>query len=348
MSWPAGVGAVICGRGLLSKADIRIALDAMGGDYAPEEIVRGALQAREEGVGVVLVGREADISPYLPANLDGLRLVLASEVIGSHEPPVEALRLKPHSSIRVGLELVKRGEAHGFVSAGSTGAVAAAAVLVLGNIPGVERPALGLPYATPSGPAIILDVGANADCRPQFLLQFAHLGARYMERVWGIASPRIALLSSGEEEGKGNRLVRESHNLLKKSGLNFIGNLEGKDLLRGLAEVVVSDGFTGNVLIKATEGFGEAIHHELRHAFRSRFYLRPLALLLRPALKEVVRKMDYNEYGGAHLLGVQGNVFVAHGRSKALAIKNALLMARRVADQGVLEALTEEKWLSLR
>jgi len=318
----------------------------MGGDHAPGEIVRGALQARAEGVGVVLVGREADISPYLPANREGLSLVPASDVIGSHEPPVEALRLKPQSSIRVGLELVKKGEAQAFVSAGSTGAVVAAAILVLGNLPGVERPALGLSYATPSGPAILVDVGANADCRPQFLLQFARLGARYMERVWGIASPRVALLSSGEEEEKGNRLVRETYGLLKKSGLNFTGSVEGNDLLRGVAEVVVADGFTGNVLIKATEGFGEAIYGELRRALTSRFYFRPLALLLRLALKEVVRKMDYNEYGGAPLLGVQGNVFVAHGRSKALAIKNALLLAHRVVSQGVLEALREEKWLS--
>jgi glycerol-3-phosphate acyltransferase PlsX len=320
----------------------------MGGDNAPRETVRGALEAREEGVGVVLVGREADVSPHLPANLDGLSLVQASQVIDSHEPPVKAVRLKPHSSIRVGLGLVKSGEAQAFVSAGSTGAVVAGALLVLGRLPGLERPALGLPYATPSGPAILLDVGANADCRPLFLLQFGHLGARYMQRVWGIASPRIALLSSGEEEEKGNRLVRETYSLLKKSGLNFTGNLEGKDLLRGLAEVVVSDGFTGNVILKATEGFGEAIYDELRNALTRRVYLRPLALLLRPALKEVVRKMDYNEYGGAPLLGVQGNVFVAHGRSKALAIKNALLLAHRVVSQEVLETLTEERWQSLQ
>jgi len=320
----------------------------MGGDHAPAEIVRGALEAREEGVSVVLVGREADVSPYLPSDLHGLKLVWATEVIDSHEPPVKAVQLKLDSSIRVGLELVKKGEARAFVSAGSTGAVVAGGILVLGLLPGVERPALGLSYATPSGPAILLDVGANADCRPQFLLQFAHLGARYMERVWGIPSPRVGLLSSGEEQEKGNRLVRESHDLLKKSRLNFTGNLEGKDLLRGVAEVVVTDGFTGNVIIKATEGFGEAIYVELRRALTSRFYFRPLALLLRPALKEVVRKMDYNEYGGAPLLGVQGNVFVAHGRSKALAIKNALLMAHRVVSQGVLEALTEEKWQSLQ
>jgi len=323
-------------------ARVRIALDAMGGDHAPGEVVKGALEASgEDGMELLLVGPREALTPCLSGRSNGLTIVPASQVIDPRAPPVQAVQARPDSSMMVGMRLLKAGEAQAFVSAGPTGALLASALLVLGRLPGVARPALGVLYNTPSGPALILDVGANPDCRPLFLLHFAQLGHRYMQGVWGVKEPRIGLLSNGEEEGKGNRLVREAYPLLQGSGLNFIGNVEGKDLFSGLAQVVVTDGFTGNVLLKGNEGFGEAIFRELGRTLRGRLLLRPLGLLLRPVLQELRRKIDYNEFGGAPLLGVRGYVFAAHGRSRARAFKNALLLARRSVGQGQLESLLE-------
>ncbi len=314
----------------------------MGGDHAPHEIVRGAVAAAREGVAVTLVGQVEAVLPHLRATGyrgDLITMTDAPQVVGPHEPPIKAIRSKPQSSIAVGVGLVKSGEAAAFVSAGSTGVVVGAALLVLGKVEGVERPALSILYGTRNGLALLLDVGANADTRPDFVLQFAHLGNLYMERVLGRARPRIGLLNNGEEEGKGNQLTRSSSSLLKESPLNFTGNVEGKDLFHGLADVVVTDGFTGNMVLKANEGFGENLFWHISNTFRSRWSLRLLGLLLRPALNAFRRKLDYSEYGGAHLLGVRGNIIVAHGRSRARAIQSALLQAHRAASQGLAEIL---------
>ena len=319
-----------------------IALDAMGGDHAPHEIVSGAVAAAREGLPVALVGQAEAVVPHLRAT--GYRgslisLVDAPEVVAGHEPPLKAIRSKPQSSIAVGLRLVKNGEASAFVSAGPTGAVVATALLVLGKMEGLERPALSILYGTRNGPALLLDVGANADCRPEYLLQFAHLGTLYMERVLGRRHPRIGLLNNGEEEGKGNQLARESYALLRRSPLHFVGNVEAKDLFHGVADVVVTDGFTGNLVLKANEGFGENLMWHLSQTIRRRWDLRLLALLLRPTLGAFRRKVDYSEYGGAPLLGVKGNVIVAHGRSRARAMTSALRLAHQAASQGLAEIL---------
>lgn len=321
-----------------------IVLDAMGGDYAPDEIVKGAIAASGENVAVLLVGREQEVSRCLAAQGYKGSLISvhdAPEVISFDEPPFRAVKAKPRSSIALGMQLVSRGEGGAFVSAGSTGAVVSAALLHLGKAPGVERPALSIVYQTRNGPAIFLDVGANVDCRPNFLLQFAQLGHTYMQRVMGMERPRVGLLNNGEEEGKGNQLMRESHCLLRKSTLNFVGNLEARDLFRGAADVVVTDGFTGNMVLKANEGFGETLFAHLTQAVTSRFSYRLAAWWLRPAMVSLKKSLDYSEYGGAPLLGVKGNVIIAHGRSRARAILNALRLAHRTAQQGLAETFME-------
>ena len=319
-----------------------IALDAMGGDNAPAEIVNGAVRAAQRGIAVVLVGQAEVVLSHLKDtdyNGDLVSVVDAPQVVDSVEAPMKAMRSKPQSSIAVGIGLVKKGEAAAFVSAGPTGVVVATALLDLGKMKGVDRPALGIIYGTRNGPALLLDVGANADTRPDFLLQFAYLGNLYMELVLGRNQPRIGLLNNGEEKGKGNQLTRTSYSLLRESTLNFIGNVEPKDLFHGVADVVVTDGFTGNMVIKANEGFGESLFWHLSNTLHSRWSLRLLGLLLRPTLNTFKRNMDYREYGGATLLGVQGNVIVAHGRSRAQAICSALVQAQQIASQGLAEIL---------
>jgi len=319
---------------------LSIALDAMGGDHAPDEIVKGAVEASARyGIEVVLVGDPEAIERHLPRSRPRPSVVPASQTIGFEESPAKAVLNKPDSSIMVGLRLVKEGKAAAFVSAGSTGAVVCAALFLLGTIEGIERPALCLIYSTPSGPSLLLDIGANADCRPEFLLQFAYLGSLYMKNVLGIPNPTVGILSNGEEAGKGNRLVRESYKLLKSSPLNFLGNVEGKDLFRGTARVVVTDGFTGNVVLKANEGFGEALFEQFAGQLKDGLKYRWAAFLLAPLLRAFKRRVDYSEYGGAPLLGVRGNVVVAHGRSRAPAIGNALRLACRMVEQGLPQAL---------
>ncbi len=245
---------------------MKIAVDAMGGDLAPDEIVKGAAEAANKGTHIILVGAEKAIYPMLEhySTNSHVSIVDAPEVIGYQETATKAVRRKHHSSIVMGVDLVKKGEAAAFVSAGHTGAVVTAAILNLGKAKGAARPALAVLFPTLTGSALILDIGANSDCKPQFLLGFARLGHDYATKALRIPSPRIGLLSNGEECCKGNRLTRESHKMLENSKLNFIGNLEGKDIIRGSADVVVTDGFTGNTMIKAIEGFGEMVFQLLR------------------------------------------------------------------------------------
>jgi glycerol-3-phosphate acyltransferase PlsX len=321
-----------------------IALDAMGGDRAPVEPVRGAvLASREFGIDIALVGDAAAL--YVELERQGgtelaIQIVNASEVIAMHEQPVQAVRQKKDASINVAMQLVKKGEASGVVSAGNTGAVMASGTLNLGRIPGIERPALGTiaPY-TDTG-ILVLDVGANADCKPNYLVQFAQMGTVYAQRVLGIAQPRVGLLNIGEEETKGNELMQEVFALLQQqSGLNFIGNIEPDRISLGIADVVVTDGFTGNIAVKSTEGAAEFIFRQLRTVISSKTQYKLAALVLKPALLKMRQRMDYGEYGGAPLLGVNGVVLITHGRADANAIKNSLRAVRESASSGLLETL---------
>ncbi|MDP2744230.1 MAG: phosphate acyltransferase PlsX [Dehalococcoidia bacterium] len=322
---------------------MKIIVDAMGGDFAPHEVVKGAIEAaRSYKVDIVLVGKEEAIRPFLPgvSREHRLSVVNATQVVDLREHPTEILHLKPDSSIVVGMHLLRTGYGEAFVSAGSTGAVVAAATLLLGKTKGVDRPALGTLYPTVHGSSLLLDIGANADCRPDFLLQFAQLGSYYTERVLGVKSPRVGLLSNGEEEVKGNRLIRETHQMLRRSKLNFVGNVEGKDIPRGVADVVVTDGFTGNVVLKVSEGFGETLIEILKQNLNNGTRSKIAALLLRPALRAFSRKVDYQERGGALLLGVRGNVVVSHGRSQAKAIKSAIRLAIQGAKAGPITEIS--------
>ena len=326
---------------------MRIAVDADGGEYAPHEIVKGAREAaREYELDITLIGQKALLHVVAGKHLKKFNLTItgASQTIGFHEHPMEAVQAKPHSSIVIGINLVKDGKADAFISAGNTGAVLCASLLSLGKIDGVERPALAsIVNLRPTTPALLIDAGANADCRPDHLVQFAWLGNIYAKHILNIESPRIGLLSNGGEETKGNRLIQKSHQLLKKSSLNFTGNIEGTDIAKGTADVIVTDGFTGNVVIKTVEGLGDSLIklRHVGHAFSSAYHLRGRALLADVGLGFMTKGMDYREYGGACLLGVGGNVIVAHGRSQAKAIKNAIGLAKRTAEKGICQLISE-------
>jgi glycerol-3-phosphate acyltransferase PlsX len=316
---------------------MRIALDAMGGENAPREVVRGAVAAaREQMVEVVLVGKRSAIAAELEKHRSKLDIVDASEVVEFEDHPVHAVREKQDSSIVVGINLLKSGDASAFVSAGNTGAVMAAATLTLKRIKGVERPALGFLFVLPWHSVLLIDVGANADCKPSQLVQFAQMGSVYMERIFGLASPRVGLLSNGEEEIKGNLLVRETHQLLKSTSLNFVGNVEGTDIPRSIADVIVTDGFTGNVVLKTGEGTGEMVFQSL-HKELARLPL--FRKIVERSIRSAIQALDYAEHGGVPLLGVNGNVIIAHGHSEAKAIKNAVSIAKKAVEQGVVEAI---------
>jgi glycerol-3-phosphate acyltransferase PlsX len=322
---------------------MRIVLDAMGGDHAPAVVIDGGVQAaREYGVEVVLVGRREAVEPELARHdTAGLSVpvVHASKVIEMHEHPALVVKTKKDSSMVVGMQMVKRGEADAFVTMGNSGGALAAALFHLGRLPGIKRPALSTVFPTSGGPAFLLDVGANTDCRPEYLLQFAFMGSVYAERVLGIANPRIGIVSNGEEEGKGNFLVRDTVPLLKASGLNYAGNVEGKDIPAGLADVVVTDGFTGNVVVKTAEGVAALLLGSLEREIKARPAAVLGALLARPAFRATKRMLDYAEYGGGALLGVRGVVIVGHGRSNAKAVKNAVRVAAAAVEGQVLEAI---------
>ncbi|MCK5577573.1 MAG: phosphate acyltransferase PlsX, partial [Dehalococcoidales bacterium] len=314
-----------------------------GGEYSPHEIVKGAIKAAQEyQVDIILVGKRSLLHVLAGKHMNKLNLSIvgASQTIGFHEHPLEAIRKRPRSSIVVGIDLLKEGEADAFVSAGNTGAVLCAALLNLGKIEGVERPALAsLVSLNQASPSLLIDAGANADCRPNHLLQFAKLGSVYAQYIFGIDSPGVGLLSNGAEETKGNRLAQESFRLLNKSEVNFLGNIEGTDIARGTADVIVTDGFTGNIVIKTVEGLGDSFIR-VRQVDGTE-HLRGRALLADVGLGFLVKGMDYREYGGACLLGVKGNVIVSHGRSRAKAIKNAIGLANRTAEANICQLLGE-------
>ena len=312
--------------------DVRIALDAMGGDHAPEEIVKGAvLAARELPVDIILVGQEAVVRKNLAA-ADGalprnIEVVDALEVVEMDDTALAPLRKKKNSSIRICANLVAEGRAHAFVSAGNTGAAWTSARVVMGMIEGVSRPALAAIVPSSHGHTLLLDVGANVETKPNHLREFAVMGHFYAQMLFGIAEPRVGLLSIGEEEGKGNDLTKETYRVLKETGLNFIGNAEGRDVYNGNADVVVCDGFVGNVVLKASEALGEMVNRMLRDEMTRTLRRKIGAMLARSAFDGLKKRMDYSEYGGAPLLGVKGGCIVCHGRSNAKAIKNAVRVA---------------------
>lgn len=331
------------------SATVRVALDAMGGDNAPGEVVLGAIQAaREYSMGVYLVGREeairAELARHDTQGLD-LPIVHTDEVIEMDDHPASAVRRKKNASMTLALQLVRDGLALGAVSAGNSGAMMAASLFTLKRIEGVDRPALGGIFPTRDGVSLVIDIGANTDCKPEYLQQFALMGSIYMERIFSVSSPRVGLLANGEEETKGNEQVQQAHQLLKANaetlGLNFIGNVEGRDIPAGGADVVVCDGFVGNVVLKLSEGLAETILGMLRTQMTSSLPSKLAAAVLRPGLRKVFRRMDYAEYGGVPLLGVNGSAIVSHGRSNAKAIKNALRIARQTAETNVAGAIAQ-------
>jgi phosphate acyltransferase len=327
---------------------IDIALDAVGSDKAPEPEIRGAILAcRALPVRVHLIGPESELRDLLDEHLENedLPIVIhnASERIGMDEKAAHAVRTKRDSSMRVGLKLVRERKCAGFVTAGNTGAAMATAKMVLGALPGVDRPALATPMPSSSGnPCVLLDVGANVDCKPHNLEQFAVMGEIYARTVLKIHQPRVGLLSIGEEETKGNDLTREAFPLLKKLPIRFIGNVEGRDIFSGLADVIVCDGFVGNVALKTSEGVGRFVRDVLRESLTRTVTAQVGALLSRRAFNDFRRRLDYREYGGAPLLGVRGACIIGHGSSNDHAIFNGVRVAYEFAKGGTTERIEQE------
>ena len=325
-----------------------IALDAMGSDRAPRPEIEGAIQAaRQYGVRVLLVGPEDRLNRELAAHPTAhslpVEVVHASQAISMDEKPVHAVRTKKDSSMHVGLRLVRDKKVVGFVTAGNTGAAMATAKMVLGSLPGADRPALANVFPTSTGePAILIDVGANVDSKPHNLAQFAVMGEIYYRAIFGKPKPTVGLLSIGEEETKGNELTRETFALLKDLPVKFIGNVEGRDLYNGSVDVIVCDGFVGNVALKISEGLVEAVRNMLKESLNSTITSQVGALLARKAFTNFGRRLDYSEYGGAPLLGIKGVAIVGHGRSNANAIKNAIRVARQFHDSGVNPRIEDE------
>ncbi len=328
----------------------RIVVDAMGSDqYPTPDVVGAVLAAREYGVEIILVGDEARIKPVLAAQNPGslsIRIVHAPEMLTMEDKgmalALKARRRNAKNSMAVAIDLLKNGEADAFVTAGNTGAALATAYFRLGTIPGVDLPALAPVFPTATGSCVILDIGANPDCKPENLYQFAIMGSIYAEKVRGIKSPKVGLISNGEEDGKGNQLVRDTWPLIKDAGLNFFGNVEGKEVIGGKVDVAVTDGFTGNVLLKSTEAVAKMIIEKVREFIKNG---GPLALLggmlVKPALGQLKKLLDPNEEGAAPLLGANGIVFIGHGRSDAQAIKNAIRLAKNAVEVKVLEAIKD-------
>ncbi|MDY7076042.1 MAG: phosphate acyltransferase PlsX [Chloroflexota bacterium] len=335
---------------------MRIVLDVMGSDNYPTPDVAGAvLAAREWGDGIVLVGREEAIRQELErhdtAGLE-LEVVHAPEVIGMDEH-TDSVKRKENASIRVGMRMVRDGRADAFVSVGNTAAVLASAIFDLGRIRGIRRPALATIYPVSDNPALLLDSGATADCKPEYLLQFACMGTAYVEKIWGVPNPRVGLVSNGEEPDKGDVLVRDTYALLASSDLNFVGNVEPKEVTRGVADVVLADGFTGNVMLKTTEAIASFLLRYLKQELTAGvsnkvglalmlpglLAMLPGLILLLPSLRRVSRRLDYAEYGGALLMGMNGVVVIGHGRSNERAVKNAIGQARKAVQSDVVETI---------
>jgi len=324
---------------------MRIALDAMGGDYAPDVNIQGAVETvcDSEDIDITLVGDE----PLLVKELSGhkypqkrIEIKHASQAVGMEESPTVAIRKKRDSSIRRGIELVKSGEADGFVSAGNSGAVMGTALLLLGTSDFVDRPAIAAIMPTLKAPFVLIDAGANIHCKPANLLQFALMGSTYCRHILGRNNPRVALVSTGEEDSKGNELTKETFKLLKEADVNFVGNADGKDIFTGDLDVIVCDGFTGNVILKTSEGLADNLIKMLKREVANLATGRIGYLLIKPALRNFKKKTDYDEYGGAPLLGIKGACIISHGRSTSKAIRNALKVASDYAGKRVYDTIS--------
>lgn len=334
---------------------MQIALDAMGGDYGSEELIVGALLAvRQKDLRVTLVGDEIVLRQHLEAlapdakTANLIDVVHSSQVIGMHEHPVDGIRKKKDASIMVAFDLVRRKEADAAVSAGNSGATLAAASRKLGRLEGISRPGIASIFPTLKKPVVLMDIGANVDCRPQHLFQFGIMAAAF-SRITGVEKPRVGLLSIGEETGKGNSLIKETYPLLERSSLNFIGNVEGRDVFQGDVDVIVCDGFVGNVCLKVSEGLAEAAMQMLRDEIVKSWRAKIGYLLARHAFKSFKKRVDYAEYGGAPLLGIDGIGIICHGKSSAQAIKNAILEAAKMArgniNKDILESLATSNYI---
>jgi len=327
---------------------MRIGIDAMGGDHAPEEIIRGAVEAaREYGIEIVLVGKPEAIQAELAkVDTSGLRLPIepAASVIPMDEhSPSTAWRRQRDSSLSVGLQMLADGKLDALVSAGNTGAVVAGGTFIVRRVEGIDRPALGVPFPAMGniGKVFLCDVGATPDAKPEYLVQWARMASVYMERVLDVPNPRVGLVSNGEEESKGSELVRETFPLLQQSGLNFVGNVEGRDIPNGVADVVVTDGFTGNVILKTTEGVAKMIFDLLRSELKSSLKTKLFAAGLRSNFRKIGNRLDYAEYGGSIVMGVNGILIKPHGRSNAKAIKNAIRVAKSAVEQDIMSVFRE-------
>lgn len=325
---------------------MRIVLDAMGGDFAPKEPIAGAVQAVKDfkDIHIILTGKEdlikEELSNYEYPD-DRISIVHCSEVIEMNDAPATAIRRKRDSSIVIGATLVKKGEADAFVSAGNTGACMSAGVLKIRPIKGIHRPAIATVFPNIKDQTVVLDVGANVDCDPKELVQFALMGKIYAERVLKKENPRIGLLNNGEEEKKGNKLSKETYPLLKEQSINFIGYVEGRDIFNGEVDVVVCDGFVGNVVLKTAEGVVSAFKTILKEEAKKGFLTMFGGKLMEPALKRLKKRMDYTEYGGAPLLGISGIVIISHGSSNAWAIRNAIRVARESLINNIVKEIEE-------
>ncbi len=332
----------------MGSTGVRIAIDAMGGDNAPGEIVAGALRAVEElGVKVLLVGSPEDIERTLPSSVksEQVEIVPAEGAIAMNEEPLSGIRRKPKASINVAMSLVKKGEADAVISAGHSGAAMAAALLRLGRLPGIDRPAIGAVFPTmvASKQVLVLDVGANVDCRPKFLEQFAVLGSAYSEYVLGVAEPKVGLLNIGEEECKGNDVAIRAHQMISENPyISFIGNAEGRDVLSGDFDVIVCDGFVGNVLLKFAEAVGEILLQIIREELPQGLRGQIGCSILKPNLKRIKQRVDSAEHGGGLLLGVNGICVIGHGSSEAPSIFNAIRLAKEAVDNQVLQRINSQ------
>ena len=331
---------------------MKIVVDAMGGDHAPEAVVEGAvLAAREYNTKIILTGLteriQAELDKHDPDHTLPIEIVHAEQIVEMHDIPGKALRSKKKSSMKVGLDLVKQGVGAAFLSAGNTGAVLAYSTVILRPVKGVDRPAIAIQLPTSKGISILLDAGANVDCKTNQLFQFGIMGHVFAEYILEKENPSVGLLSIGEEDGKGNEIVKETFQMLKNSHINFIGNLEGKEVYRGNADVVVCDGFTGNVALKISESLAEMIGSSLKLMFQSDWLSKLGYLLLKPKLVEFKKKVDHSETGGAPLLGVNGVVIIAHGSSSPKAIKNAINRAQELSEKNIIEHIKQDIELNL-
>lgn len=321
-----------------------IAVDAMGGDYAPQSPVLGAVEAAKEdpSLEILLVGRTKEIKDVLQSNnlsFDENRIIEAEEVITMSDHPANAHREKPKSSIVIGLNLVKEKKAAAFVSAGNTGAMMSVSTLILGRLHGVSRPSIGTLLPSEKGFTAIYDAGANVDSKPQYLFEYAIMGSIFMEEIFGIKNPKVGVLSVGEEEEKGNQLSKAAFNLIKESKLNFIGNVEGRDILKGKADVVVCDGFVGNVILKFAEGLVGLLRSKVKDFAGTGFINTIRVLLMKGTLKKVMKQFDYQTYGGVPLLGVNGISIIGHGSSTPLAIKNMIFRAKEMSQKDLVSKI---------